>query len=194
MMCCLALWAACWLRPRQRIPIRYQSITSPEFLVDIAAGLALALLAIPCALAGYQIMFRLQSCQPGECHASAHAYYFAGRCRGRELLCDECRDQSRKCHSGKSLCSLKTIPPTTYMPSANWSCNAHQFFGSLFNLSVYNSQKASQSISLDQFSQDTNTTTATLITNLSNYVMTLLAALLCVSSLCAWPCSICILS
>jgi hypothetical protein len=45
---------------------------------------------------------------------------------------------------------------------------------------VYSSQKASQAISLDQFSQDTNSATATLITNLSNYVLTLLAVLLCI--------------
>lgn len=141
-------------------------------------GMAIALLAIPFALAGFQII---------------KSWSGPGRANGIELMTRlllAVVAASLSYVVFKALIDFESglvntlfakMPAPTivnFMPSANWSCNTRQFFGSLFNLSVYNAQRTANAIDINTYLQNTQNAGATLVVNLSAYALTLLSVLL----------------
>jgi hypothetical protein len=155
----------------------YASSVTYQFWL-ITAGLALALLAIPFALAGYQIMLGFSSVNRASSIQLLSRIALLAVAVGVSYWALSALIDLENGMVGSLYTSFKSIPPSTFMPSSGWQCNVHQFFGDVFNLTVYTSQKTNKQISIDQFSAYTNNATATLIGNLPNYVMTLLAILL----------------
>ncbi|GCF06799.1 hypothetical protein [Dictyobacter arantiisoli] len=167
-------------------------------------GIALALLVIPFALAGYQIMLSPFSARYANgvelvgriiitAAAAAVSLYFIG------LAIDFLNGLGATI----STISFGTIDPQVIailakffpflaglsnvhrtvaigMPSGAWQCNVHQFLGNIFNLSVYNLEAANQQIDSASQAQKIYVATAHLISNLPNYILTLLTIVLAI--------------
>lgn len=151
-----------------------------QTLWPFAYGLAMALIAIPLVLGGLQIMRNIS----GQRNASAIELFI------RALITAVAASLSLfllrsfiDLENGlvNTLFAHIPAPPVvTSMPSANWSCYAHQFFGSIFNISVYTSQNIAKNIKSDAYVQDIYQISATLIVNLGYYILTLLSVLLAI--------------
>ncbi|GCF06798.1 hypothetical protein [Dictyobacter arantiisoli] len=75
--------------------------------------------------------------------------------------------------SGNSLSSVG-------VPSSRWGCNVQQFFGNVFNMSVYNLQAARKDINATQHASLIFTASANLINHIPDYLLTLMTILLAI--------------
>lgn len=143
------------------------------------AMLAIGLLAIPFALAGYQIMLGMVSSSYANAiqvisrvtlvaFAIGLSYFFLKAVMSIEG------------EVGNWLYTQLNQNVSVAMPSAKWGCYSKQFFGSIFDLSVYSTENAAKQITTADYARETATSTLTLIENLSNFVLTLLSVVLAI--------------
>lgn len=149
---------------------------------------ALALLAIPFALAGYQIMLGVASNQ------YAGAIEVLSRVILVALLAFLSYDLIQLLIQLESAISSDIYQAilqnsagagsqTVAVPTNNWCVNVQNFFGNLYNLTVYNMQNASRTLTGTSFSQKVYETTLNLINNLPTDILTLLTILLVIQLL-----------
>jgi hypothetical protein len=145
-------------------------------------GLALALLVIPFSLAGYQIMLGMTSSR----------YAGAVESLSRVLLVAFLAVLSYTIiqlviglESALATTLRQHIDPanSVAMPSNEWPCYAHQFFGNIFNLSSYTLLNAEKALVGTEYAQKSYNTTLLLVGNITNYVLMLLSILLTVQLL-----------
>lgn len=157
---------------------------------NLVAVVALALLAVPFLLAGYQIMRGASS----ENHAGAIELL------GRILLMAAAvalsffiasslvkiedglaQDFSSHFQSTQATPGSPTGSPYISMPSSNWQCYTQQFFGTLFNMNVDTTNNSvTGNSNQTAFTSDMTRSTLILLENLPNYVLTLLSVLLAI--------------
>lgn len=146
----------------------------------IAYGLAMALVAIPCVLGGLQIIRSVSGNGRADTIEMFSRIIVAVVAASLSLYLIQLFINLESAMVGALFAKIPAPGVVAFMPSANWSCNAQQFFGSIFNLTVDSSQHTAGNLATDTYLQDTYTITTTLIVNLSYYVLTLLSVLLAI--------------
>jgi hypothetical protein len=156
-------------------------ITLVQTAWGIVVAIALILLGLPLALAGFQIMQGLGSENQaraiellGKVLLVALAIVASWTIVGWLIQLEDALAQYVSTNLSQG---ATTIP----MPSSNWGCYAQQFFGTLYNMNVDTTNNAANGGSdAAAYAQNITQATLTLIENLPNYILTLLSVLLAI--------------
>jgi hypothetical protein len=147
--------------------------------------IALSLLVIPFFLAGYQIILSASSPRYAGAIQILTRVFIAGAAVAFSMTLIQMVVDVESAISQSITAGITWNPPAgstpIIIPAAQWSCYAHQFFGGVFNISIYSMQNANGgSISTDQYVQLNYIDMQTIVTNLPFYIATLLSILLAI--------------
>jgi hypothetical protein len=143
----------------------------------VVAGIALALLVLPFALAGYQLLLGMSSKNHASAiEALARVVLIALAVGLSYFVLSELINIENAL--AQFLFTHITVSTYDAMPSANWQNCIHQFVINIFNLNVYTNLQLSQQLTTAEYAQDVTGSTLLLIENLPNYILTLLSVIL----------------
>jgi uncharacterized membrane protein len=144
-------------------------------------ALALALLAIPFILAGFQLLRGASASNRANVSELLSRILLAIGMVVVSFYLIQAFIDLESAIASTLFTSIPAPAVATFMPSTdNWGCYTHQFFGNIFNLSAYTSQHAANTIDTPTYLQDQNQITITIMANLSYYILTLLSILLAI--------------
>lgn len=143
-------------------------------------GLAMALLAIPLILAGYQIMLgTVSSSYAGAIETISRVFLIVVIAALSLTFIDLVAGLENGIVTGLFHSLGSSLQPADANATADkWCVNVQNFFGNIFNLTAYNLQNATGTLSGTDYSQKEYATTIALINNLPADILTLLSLLL----------------
>jgi hypothetical protein len=158
--------------------------TTVSSLWSSMRDIALALLVIPFVLAGYQIMLGASSSRYAGSIQILTRVLIASAAVAFSLYLVEMVVNIENVMAQTITNVVKFNPPANAQPIVTdvslWSCYTHQFFGSIFNISIYSMQQANKDISTDQYVQLNYIDRSIIVNNLPYYIATLLSILLAI--------------
>jgi hypothetical protein len=147
--------------------------TSVQTFWKVAFGLAMALLALPVILAGYQLLLGVSGTKHAEAVALLSRILVVACAAGISyFIISALVTLESGLLTALSTAFPKPSTPLT-MPSLHWSDCTQQFFGSIFNLTIDQTRNYAQYIDTATYTSLSSQTTLTLMENLTNYVLTL---------------------